>query len=201
MIDLNPKALDAAAQKAYERGYEPGEREAWDAYAQRRPQVAQAFRDGIERVVSDYLAALDRDPLAEAAQAATMVAEFIGHPNSVQLSDEVMLRLHQEEHEELQQELGRNGVPIRRDLLARELADVVYLAYYSAHEHGIDLDLALDEVHRAAMDKMEANVRRADGKIVKPPGFVPPNMTAALTGRDKGLSPWTEGTRSGEARG
>lgn len=64
--------------------------------------------------------------------------------------------------------------------LARELADVVYVAYTTAWAHGIDLDAALDEIHRAAMSKMEANVRREDGKIVKHPGFVPPDMTAAV---------------------
>lgn len=46
--------------------------------------------------------------------------------------------------------------------------------------HRIDLDAAFAEVHRAAMDKMRAGLRRADGKILKPPGFVPPDMTGAL---------------------
>lgn len=30
------------------------------------------------------------------------------------------------------------------------------------------------------MDKMRAGLRRADGKIAKPPGFVPPDMTEAI---------------------
>ena len=30
------------------------------------------------------------------------------------------------------------------------------------------------------MDKMRAGIRRADGKIMKPPGFDPPDMAGAL---------------------
>lgn len=59
------------------------------------------------------------------------------------------------------------------------MSDVIYVTYGSAWAFGIDLDAALREIHRAAMDKMNAGVRRADGKILKPPGFVPPDMTEA----------------------
>ncbi len=43
----------------------------------------------------------------------------------------------------------------------------------------------LDEFHEhpnalSAMDKMRAGLRRPDGKIVKPPGFVPPDMSEAV---------------------
>jgi NTP pyrophosphatase (non-canonical NTP hydrolase) len=89
--------------------------------------------------------------------------------------------LHREEHRELVHELEQAAVG-NADLgqIARELADVVYVAYGSAWAFGIDLDAALAEVHRAAMDKMNAGVRRADGKILKPPGFVPPDMSKAI---------------------
>lgn len=91
------------------------------------------------------------------------------------------------------------GVPLRRTLLveetqelleamdegdrahiAREMADVLYVVFGTADLYGIDLDLAFAEVHRAAMDKMEGGLRREDGKILKHPGFRPPDMTAAL---------------------
>lgn len=39
-------------------------------------------------------------------------------------------------------------------------------------------EIAIEE--REAMSKMKANVRREDGKIVKHPGFVPPDMTEAV---------------------
>jgi NTP pyrophosphatase (non-canonical NTP hydrolase) len=109
---------------------------------------------------------------------AQLVTEFHEHPNS---RGDIHARklcpdLMAEEGEEAASALEGYD----RAAIARELADVTYVAYYAAHVHGIDLDLALREVHRAAIDKMDANVRRADGKIVKPPGFVPPDMTAAI---------------------
>lgn len=116
---------------------------------------------------------------------AAQLHEFHTHPNSVNdpgTNGRALRRtLHVEEHEELLVELDAEQPD--RAKIARELADVVYVAYGSAWAYDIDLDAALDEVHRAAMDKMEAGVRREDGKIIKPPGFVPPDMTRALRGR------------------
>lgn len=66
--------------------------------------------------------------------------------------------------------------------IARESADVKYVLFGTDLVYGIDADAAFVEVHRAAMDKMEANVRREDGKVLKPPGFTPPDMTAAVAG-------------------
>lgn len=122
----------------------------------------------------------------ESAESAArrMLAEFHDHPNALgEGTNTQALRrtLHQEEHDELMHELqmAAEGTP---DLgqIARELADVLYVTYGTAWAFGIDLDAALAEVHRAAMDKMNAGLRRDDGKILKPPGFVPPDMTAAV---------------------
>ena len=99
--------------------------------------------------------------------------------------------LHEEEHAELIDALRevdpRNTVitcTAREGLehIARELADVVYVAYGTAHAFAIDLDAALAEVHRAAMSKLDpaTMVVREDGKVLKPPGFVPPDMSAAV---------------------
>lgn len=104
--------------------------------------------------------------------------------------------LHDEEYEELVEELtervegGRIGevrVPKRdedvdRHRLARELADVIYVAFGTAHAFAIDLDVALAEIHRAAMSKLDpaTMVVRDDGKVMKPPGFVPPDMSGAI---------------------
>lgn len=68
--------------------------------------------------------------------------------------------------------------------LARELADLVYVAYGTAITPGIDLDIAIREVHRANMSKLGADGRpitRADGKVLKGPHFTPPDMTTAVT--------------------
>lgn len=113
-------------------------------------------------------------------RAARMLEEFHTHPNVAGSStNDRALRatLHREEHKELQDELDASTY--HRAQIARELADVVYVSYGTARVFGIDLDAALAEVHRAAMDKARANCKREDGKIVKPPGFVPPNMSEA----------------------
>ncbi len=112
------------------------------------------------------------------AGAAAMVAEFNEHPNGIgrDATREILPTLHDEEHEELQEAL-EIGDPAK---IARELADVVYLAYTEAWARRIDLDVAVAEIHAAAMRKIEANVRRADGKLLKPPGFEPPCMAAAI---------------------
>jgi predicted HAD superfamily Cof-like phosphohydrolase len=113
-----------------------------------------------------------------------MLAQFHRHPNAlVEGTNTQALRrtLHEEEHAELMEELERAADGAAHlPQIARELADVVYVAYGTAWAFGIDLDAALEEVHRAAMDKMRAGLRREDGKILKPPGFVPPDMSRAV---------------------
>lgn len=123
------------------------------------------------------------------SRAARMAAEFNTHPNSLGPAHVRALAatLMGEESQELLVEL--TGDETDRSKIARELADVTYVAYTIAWSYGIDLDAALREIHRAAMDKIHANVRReGDGKIIKPPGFVPPDMTRAV---ERGL-PSTE---------
>jgi predicted HAD superfamily Cof-like phosphohydrolase len=105
---------------------------------------------------------------------------------------ELRLTLHEEEHEELLDEISdewsdgsrvaKRDEDIDRAKLARELADDLYIDYGTAHAFGIDLDVALAEIHRAAMSKLDpaTMVVRSDGKILKPNGFVPPNMSEAM---------------------
>jgi predicted HAD superfamily Cof-like phosphohydrolase len=75
--------------------------------------------------------------------------------------------------------------------VADALADIVYVAYGTAHVYGIDLDAVLDEVHASNMTKLGADgrpVRRADGKVLKGPGYRPPDVRAVL---DRGAGPRT----------
>jgi predicted HAD superfamily Cof-like phosphohydrolase len=68
--------------------------------------------------------------------------------------------------------------------VADALADIVYVAYGTALVYGIDLDAVLDEVHASNMTKLGADgrpVRRADGKVLKGPGYRPPNIAAVLS--------------------
>src|SRR6478752_9837648 len=67
--------------------------------------------------------------------------------------------------------------------VADALADIVYVAYGTAHVYGIDLDAVLDEVHSSNMTKLGADgrpIRRADGKVLKGPGYRPPDIQAVL---------------------
>ncbi|GAA0578312.1 MazG nucleotide pyrophosphohydrolase domain-containing protein [Paractinoplanes ferrugineus] len=70
--------------------------------------------------------------------------------------------------------------PQRLADLARELADVVYVAYGTAISHGFDLDAVLAEVHRANMSKLDDDGRPVlqDGKVRKGPNFRPPDLSA-----------------------
>ena len=63
--------------------------------------------------------------------------------------------------------------------IADALADIVYVAYGSAHVYGIDLDAVLDEVHDSNMTKLGPDGRplhRADGKVIKGPDYRPPDV-------------------------
>ncbi|MDE2103222.1 MAG: hypothetical protein KGL39_38605 [Patescibacteria group bacterium] len=106
---------------------------------------------------------------------------------------ELRLTLHREEHAELLAELDQAAADAKYEPLsdvmlqkvARELADVVYVSFGTAHAYGIDLDAAIDEIHRVAMNKLfptdgSPRVVREDGKIMKPANFTPPDMTVAL---------------------
>jgi len=73
--------------------------------------------------------------------------------------------------------------PQRLADLARELADVVYVAYGTAVTHGIDLDAVITEVHRANMSKLGDDGRPVvrDGKVQKGPNFRPPDLAALFS--------------------
>jgi len=61
--------------------------------------------------------------------------------------------------------------------VAKELADVLYVTYGAADALGIDLPAVFVEVHRSNMSKVDADgkvLRRADGKVLKGPGYQPP---------------------------
>lgn len=67
--------------------------------------------------------------------------------------------------------------------IADALADIVYVAYGGALEHGIDLDAVLREVHRSNMTKVRSDgsvLKRVDGKVLKPATYEPPNLRKAL---------------------
>lgn len=70
-----------------------------------------------------------------------------------------------------------------REAWAKELADLVIVAYGAALTFGIDLDRAVHLVHASNMSKLGTDgkpVMREDGKVLKGPNYLPPDMTSVL---------------------
>ena len=63
--------------------------------------------------------------------------------------------------------------------IAKELADLLYVTFGTAVSLGIDLGPVFEEVHRSNMTKDPAN-RRSDGKILKGPNYIPPDIESVL---------------------
>ncbi|MFD5599896.1 MazG-like family protein [Leucobacter sp. NPDC058333] len=60
------------------------------------------------------------------------------------------------------------------------LGDILYLTYGLAAAAGYDVDEAFDRIHATNMAKVGADgkvQRREDGKILKPDGWTPPDLT------------------------
>ena len=69
-------------------------------------------------------------------------------------------------------------------LFRSALADLVYVLYGMAQECGIPLPAVLAEVHAANLSKLGEDGRpvlRADGKVLRGPGYRPPDVRAALS--------------------
>jgi predicted HAD superfamily Cof-like phosphohydrolase len=102
-------------------------------------------------------------------------------PTAAVGEDQVELRLAL-----IEEEVGELADAARAgDLIgvADALADIVYVAYGTAHVYGIDLDAVLDEVHASNMTKLGADgrpIRRADGKVLKGPDYRPPDIAGVL---------------------
>lgn len=67
--------------------------------------------------------------------------------------------------------------------MADGLADLLYVTIGAALEFGIPIDRVFAEVHRSNMTKLGPDGRprlRADGKILKPDTYSPPDVAACL---------------------
>ncbi len=63
--------------------------------------------------------------------------------------------------------------------LVHELADLLYVTYGAILACGVDADAVFAEVHRANMQKLDGP-RRADGKLLKPPGWQPADVAKVI---------------------
>jgi predicted HAD superfamily Cof-like phosphohydrolase len=120
---------------------------------------------------------------------ADMVREFhetfgllISHTPTVDLPSSLVAtrrRILEEEVAELSEALEAQDLTS----IAKEMADLVYVVYGTAVTYGIDLDAVLSEVHRSNMSKLGPDgspVLRPDGKVLKGPGYQPPDVQAVL---------------------
>lgn len=106
----------------------------------------------------------------------TAVGQHVGTKPEFPDGDERVLRMRlmREEFEEYLQGEYKNDL----ENIAKELADIIYIACGTAASYGIPLDKVFKEVHNSNMAKLVDGkpVRRDDGKILKPEGWQPPNI-------------------------
>ena len=92
---------------------------------------------------------------------------------------ELRRRLLAEEYAELLEAMdGSDAAEI-----AKEGADLVVVTLGAMAEYGIPFDAVWAEVHRSNMAKLGPDgqpVRRADGKVLKPPGWRKPDIAAVI---------------------
>lgn len=103
---------------------------------------------------------------------------------------ELRRTLIREEFEEVMNEFEQAQnwkSPLELHALAQELADLLYVTYGSFMALGIDAEAVFAEVHRANMQKI-TGLRREDGKILKPEGFVQADVQGVLRGLLEGVS-------------
>ncbi len=109
-------------------------------------------------------------------ECAEVVAEILaGHPDRSQLTAEMC-----DQFADRSFPIDRMADPAK---VARELADLVYVAAGAAVNWGVPLDAAVTEVHRSNMAKLGPDgkpILRADGKVLKPPGWTPPDVAGVL---------------------
>lgn len=112
----------------------------------------------------------------------TAVGQHVGQapefPNGPERA--LRMKLLEEEFNEYQQGEYKNDL----ENIAKELADIIYIVCGTAVSYGIPLDKVFDAVHASNMAKLVDGkpVRRADGKILKPEGWAPPDIKTVLYG-------------------
>lgn len=89
--------------------------------------------------------------------------------------EELRRRLIDEEVDETIDAMYDDDIP----RIADGIADAIYVLIGTAVSYGIDLPKVWDAVHAANMAKVGGAVR-ADGKVLKPAGWQPPDVAGIL---------------------
>lgn len=98
---------------------------------------------------------------------------------------DLRMRLLREEWEELQAAVEAGDLVE----IADALADMEYIIHGTNLALGIDGNAVFSEVHRSNMAKLGPDgkpIIREDGKIIKPQGWQPPDVEAAMWGKVMG---------------
>jgi len=69
--------------------------------------------------------------------------------------------------------------------VADALGDLIYVVIGMSLEFGIPLEKVLDEIQKSNLSKLDNGkvIRREDGKVLKGPNFLSPNIEEVLNGR------------------
>ena len=93
---------------------------------------------------------------------------------------ELWMNLLQEEFQEYLEAEGKND----EIWVADALADLIYIAIWTARVYGIPLDKVWAEVQRSNMDKIDKDTwkvrKRDDGKVLKPEWWTGPDVEWAI---------------------
>ena len=103
----------------------------------------------------------------------------IPHPSRRAL----LRRLIAEESAEVDEALRENDLPH----MAKELTDLLYVTFFAANKHGIDLAPVFDEVHRSNMSKLDDDgkpIYDDHGKVMKGPNYSPADVAKVIAAQE-----------------
>jgi len=84
--------------------------------------------------------------------------------------------------------------------IADELADLIYMALGTAIRYGIPMDKVFEAVHKNNMTKLDSDgnpVVNENGKVIKPEGFEPVDLSWLLEGKE-GESNYVDAREDGQ---
>ena len=125
-----------------------------------------------------------------------LIAEWhdaINQPHFIDLDDDQATDLVRLRHTLIEEECHETLVELESAMagrgnlvaLAKELADLLYVVYGTAHVFDIPIEVVFKAVHESNMSKLDDNgqvIRRADGKVLKSPNYREPDINGAITG-------------------
>ena len=136
----------------------------------------------------------DNDHLAMLAEFMTAMEQPVSQGWEDLEGIKLGLKLIEEETEEFREAVenifentecgeGEDVLNDSREDLAKELADILYVCYWTAAKIGIDVNEAFRRVHASNMSKLGPDgkpVKREDGKVLKGPHYHAPDLSRVV---------------------